>query len=72
VAIFVSVNFAAEIAAPLGSFTEPAMLPVGEAEITGAKIRANAERRVHKLEDALDSFIAASVKAFRMPVETSE
>jgi hypothetical protein len=61
----VSVSFAAEIAAPVGSFTEPAMLPVGEAEITGANIRANAERRVHKIEDALDNFIDASVKGFQ-------
>jgi hypothetical protein len=32
VARLVSVNLAPEIAAPLGSFTDPAMLPVGEAE----------------------------------------
>jgi hypothetical protein len=40
------------------------MLPVGEAEAVGANINTNTERRVHKIEDTLDRFIAASVGTF--------
>jgi len=53
----VSINFAPEITAPLGSFTDPAMLPVGEAESVGANVNRNAESRVHKIEDILGRFI---------------
>lgn len=59
------VNFAPEITAPLESFAKPAMLPVGEAETVGANINTNTEKRVHKTEDMLDRFIAASVGIFR-------
>jgi hypothetical protein len=62
--MLMSVSFAPEITAPLWSFTEPAMLPVGEAETVGANINMNAERRVHRIEDTLDGFIAASVRRF--------
>jgi hypothetical protein len=40
------------------------MLPVGEAETVGAKINTNTEKRVHKTEDTLGRFIAASVGSF--------
>jgi hypothetical protein len=58
VARLLSVNLAPEIAAPLVSFTEPAMLPVGEAE-TVVVIRkrmsaqaANRGPRDRRLEDS--------------------
>jgi hypothetical protein len=66
--MLMSVNFAPEITAPLESFTNPAMLPVGEAETVGANIKANTERRVHKTEDTLGCFIASSVAIFVMRV----
>jgi hypothetical protein len=44
------------------------MLPVGDAETVGANISTNAEKRVHKIEDALDGFITASVEITGMPI----
>jgi hypothetical protein len=44
------------------------MLPVGEAETVGANINTNTERRVHKTEDTLGRFIAASVAVVGMRI----
>ena len=61
-----SVNFAPDITAPLASFTDPAMLPVGEADTVGAIINKIAETNDHIIEDTLGRFIPASVEIFRM------
>jgi hypothetical protein len=62
VAGLVSVNLAPEIAEPLGSFTDPAMLPVGEAETVAvmnrrmsaqAANRGPRDRHIKKAESVL-------------------
>src|SRR5207253_7388661 len=53
-----SVSLADEITAPLGSFTEPAMLPVGDAQTVGANINPNAQNRANTTKKGLDSFIS--------------
>jgi hypothetical protein len=60
--MLMSVNFAPDITAPLVSFTDPAMLPVGEADTVGAIINRIAERKDHIIEDTLGRFIPASVE----------
>ena len=58
VAMLTSVSLADEITAPLGSFTEPAMLPVGDAQTVGANINPNAQNRANTTKKGLDSFIS--------------
>ena len=58
VAMLTSVSLADEIKAPVGSFTEPTMLPVGDAQIVGANINTNAQNRVNATENVLDALMA--------------
>src|SRR5215469_14304835 len=53
-----SVSLADEITAPLESFTEPAMLPVGDAQTVGANVKTNAQKRANTTENVLDGFMA--------------
>jgi hypothetical protein len=67
--MLVSVNFPPEIIEPLWSFTKPVMLPVGEAETTGANINTNIARKVHNTEDTLDNFMAGlRQKSLDLPI----
>jgi len=66
--MFVSVNFPPEIIEPLGSFTKPVMLPVGEAETVGANINTNVARRVNKNDETLGNFMAGLRQVFGMPL----
>src|SRR2546430_7711529 len=59
VEMLVSVNFAPETSAPVWSFTEPAMLPVGEAETAGANTKASPESIIPKMLDILVFFFQA-------------
>src|SRR5690348_5818724 len=67
VEMLVSVNFAPETSAPVWYFTEPAMLPVGEAEAAGANTKASAESIIPKILDILAGFMVCLRKILEWP-----